>query len=62
MARANRKAPIDDEAEAYLKLHKEMLMAFTAFLEGHWPNWRDHTNSERHCDMQAAFIAGWRSA
>lgn len=42
--------------------HTEMMTAFTAFLDGHWPLWRQHIDGIRYNDLLAAFKAGWSAA
>lgn len=45
-----------------LSAHTERMTAFTAFLDGYWPLWRQHEGWPRYNDLKAAFFAGWTAA
>jgi hypothetical protein len=38
------------------------MAAFVAFLDAHWPLWRQHEGETRYQDLKAAFFAGWIAA
>jgi hypothetical protein len=47
--------------EARRGQHHLMMAAFVAFLDEHWPLWRQHEGERKYTDMLAAFKAGWQA-
>ncbi|HWZ39434.1 MAG TPA: hypothetical protein VNY08_14150 [Bradyrhizobium sp.] len=48
--------------QARMGKHEQMMKAFTAFIDKHWPLWRQHAHGTRYNDLLEAFKAGWRAA
>jgi hypothetical protein len=45
-----------------LSQHRQMMEAFTAFLNVYWPLWRQHQHEMRYNDLLEGFKAGWAAA